>query len=661
MTLEIISLAISLLALIFAGTLAWQIKKKKLREEGSPEALNKAKKIASFIHQGALVFLIKEYKILAGFVLIITVLLALSPIGWQTALAFLLGSIFSALAGFVGLYIATLANLKTAWLVRKSLAKGLRMAFSSGAVMSMTVVGLGLLGISILYLIFKDPEIIYGFGFGASLVALFARVGGGIYTKAADVGADLVGKIERNIPEDDPRNPAVIADNVGDNVGGVAGMGADLFESYTNCIIAAMVLGVSITVVFGSQVITLSLLLASVGIIASFFGIFLTKFLKKFKPSNVLIFGTWFSSGLTAIASYFLIKYYFDSLYFFIAFLIGLISGIIIGLVTEHYTSIKAKPTQEVAQAAKTGAGTSIIAGLSLGFFSTLVPVFTVCAAIYFSYLIAGLYGIAISAVGMLSTLGITLATDCYGPVVDNAAGICQIAGLGDKARERAETLDAVGNTTAATGKGFAISSAALTALVLLVSFTQKTNLVNINIINPQVLIGLFIGGLLPFVFSSFSMKAVGKAASKMIGEVRRQFREISGLMEGKTQPDYKQCISISTEAALQQMIMPGLIAILTPLAIGFVLGPEALGSLLAGSLVVGFLLAVTMANAGGAWDNAKKFIEEGNFGGKGSEPHKAAVVGDVVGDPFKDASGPSLNILIKLMAIISLIIAPLL
>lgn len=653
---EFISIIISLLALAFAGILAWQIKKKKLKEEDAPEALSKAKEIAKFIRQGALTFLAKEYKFLAGFILIISALLALSPIGWQTALAFFFGAVFSALAGFVGLVIATLANLKTAWLARKNLTKSLRMAFSSGSVMAMTVVGLGLFGISVLYLIFKDPQIIYGFGFGASLVALFARVGGGIYTKAADVGADLVGKIEKNIPEDDHRNPAVIADNVGDNVGDIAGMGADLFESYVDCLIAAMVLGTVIVPMFGSQIITLPLLLAGLGIIVSLMGSLLIKLIKQAQPEKILNFSIWTAAFLMAIGSYFLIKYSFEDLRLFIVLLIGLSTGIIIGLVTEHYTSSKAKPTQEIANAALTGAGTVVIAGFSLGFISTLIPVFTISAAIYLSYLLFGLYGIAISAVGMLSTLGVTLAADCYGPVADNAAGICEMAGLEKKARERTEKLDAVGNTTAAVGKGFAIGSAALTALVLIVSFTQLTGLSKINLVDPLVIIGLFIGGLMPFLFSSFSMKAIGKAAGKMVEEVRRQFKEISGLMEGKAEPDYKKCIDISTGAALCQMIIPGLTALLTPVAIGFFLGAEALGGFLAGSLVTGFLLAIAMANAGGAWDNAKKFIEEGNLGGKGSSAHKAAVVGDTVGDPFKDTSGPSLNILIKLMSMVSIV-----
>ncbi len=658
---EIISTIISLFALTFAGLLAWQIKKKKLKEEDSPEIFAKAKKIAFFIQQGALVFLFKEYKILAGFILVISALFALSPIGWPVGLAFFLGASFSSLASFVGLTIATIANIKTAWFSRKSLVKSFRMAFSSGSVMAMAVVGLGLLGISLLYLFFRDPQIIYGFGFGASLIAFFSRVGGGIYTKAADVGADLVGKVEKNIPEDDPRNPAVIADNVGDNVGDIAGMGADLFESYVDCLIAAMVLGTTMIPLLGPQAITLPLLLAGLGILASLIGSLLIKLIKQAQPEKILNLGIWLAALLMTIGSYFLIKHSFETIHLFVVLLIGLITGIIISLITEYYTSPKAKPTQEIAKASRFGAGTTVITGLSLGFFSTLIPVLTISVAIYLSYFLSGLYGIAISAVGMLSTLGITLAADCYGPVADNAAGICQMAGLGEKARERTEKLDAIGNTTAAIGKGFAIGSAALTALVLIVSFTQIVKLSKVDLINPQVIIGLFIGGLMPFLFSSFSMKAVGKTAGKIVEEVRRQFKEIIGLMEGRAKPDYKKCIDLSTGAALSQIIVPGLIAILTPLAIGFLLSPEALAGFLAGALVTGFLLAVVMANAGGAWDNAKKFIEEGHLGGKGSDSHKAAVIGDTVGDPLKDTAGPSLNILIKLMAIISLIIAPLL
>ncbi len=657
---EIIPILIGLFALVFAGFTAWRIKNKKLEEKESPQALARTKEIASFVHQGALTFLFKEYKILASFILLITILLwVLSPAGFKIALAFFFGSVFSALAGFIGLFIATIANLSTAWLARNSLIKSLKMAFSSGSVMAMSVVGLGLFGVGILYLLFKDPQIIYGFGFGASLIALFARVGGGIYTKAADVGADLVGKVEKGIPEDDPRNPAVIADNVGDNVGDVAGMGADLFESYVDCLIAAMVLGVGMTAALGKQAIVFPLLLAGIGILASLIGILAINLRKRGEPANILNFGIWVAAISMIIGSYFLIDYLFDTIHLFVVLLIGLITGLIIGLATEYFTSSKSGIVKGLAYAAKTGAATNIINGLSLGFFSTLIPMLIVCLSIYLSYLLIGLYGIAISAVGMLSTLGITLAADCYGPVADNAGGLCEMANLGDKAKERTAKLDALGNTTAAIGKGFAIGSAALTALVLLISFTQAVNLSMVNLIQPKVIIGLFIGALLPFIFSAFSLKAVGKAASQIVEEVRRQFKEIKGLMEGETKPDYKNCINISTEAALKQMICPGLIAVFSPLIIGFLLGTEALGSFLIGSLTTGFLLALIMANSGGAWDNAKKFIEAGNLGGKGSEVHKAAVVGDTVGDPFKDTAGPSLNILIKLMAIISLIIAP--
>lgn len=659
---EIIPILIGFFALAFAGFTAWRIKNKELKGEESLQALARAKEIASFVHQGALTFLFKEYKILASFILLITILLwILSPMGFKVALAFFFGSIFSALAGFIGLFIATIANLSTAWLARNSLIKSLKMAFSSGSVMAMSVVGLGLFGVSILYLLFKDPQIIYGFGFGASLIALFARVGGGIYTKAADVGADLVGKVEKGIPEDDPRNPAVIADNVGDNVGDVAGMGADLFESYVDCLIAAMVLGAGMTAALSKQTIILPLLLAGMGALASLIGILVISLCKRGEPANILNFGIWIAAIFMTIGSYFLINYLFGTIHLFVVLLIGLITGLIIGLTTEYFTSSKSGIVKKLAYAAKTGAATNIINGLSLGFFSTLIPMLIVCLSIYLSHLLFGLYGIAISAVGMLSTLGITLAADCYGPVADNAGGLCEMADLGDKAKERAAKLDALGNTTAAIGKGFAIGSAALTALVLLISFTQVVNLSMVNLIQPKVIIGLFIGALLPFIFSAFSLKAVGKAASQIVEEVRRQFKEIKGLMEGEAKPDYKNCINISTEAALKQMIFPGLIAVSSPLIIGFLLGAEALGSFLIGSLTTGFLLALIMANSGGAWDNAKKFIEAGNLGGKGSEVHKAAVVGDTVGDPFKDTSGPSLNILIKLMAIISLIIAPLL
>ena len=655
MQLELWTAIIALIGLAFAGWLAYQLKKQPALDE-------KAKEISGYIHEGAMAFLNKEYKILGIFVIAIAVIIWFTPeLSEKTAICFLAGAVFSILAGNIGMRIATAANVRTAEAAKESLNKGLGIAFSSGSVMGLTVVGLGLLGVSLAYYIFRDPNVIYGFGFGASSVALFARVGGGIYTKAADVGADLVGKVEAGIPEDDPRNPATIADNVGDNVGDVAGMGADLFESYVDSMIAAMAFGVLSVATFGPKAVVLPLLLAATGIIAAILGNFIVKLSKNSKPQTILNRGIFSAAILMAIGAYPVIAYTVGKTEVYWALLTGLISGIVIGLITEYYTSDKNKPARRVASAAQSGAGTNIIAGLALGMMSTVVPVLVVCLAIFLSFKFAGLFGIAIAAVGMLSTLGITLATDTYGPVADNAAGIAEMAGMGSEVRQRAEELDAVGNTTAAIGKGFAIGSAALTALVLLVSFGQAVNLQMVNLLDSKVLIGLFIGGLLPCIFSSLSMKAVGEAASDMVVEVRRQFREIPGIMEGTGKPDYKRCIDISTGAALKKMIAPGLITVAAPVVIGLILGPEALVGLLAGSLVVGFLLAVIMANAGGAWDNAKKYIEAGNLGGKGSDTHKAAVVGDTVGDPFKDTSGPSLNILIKLMAIVSLIIAPLL
>ncbi|MBU1164814.1 sodium-translocating pyrophosphatase [Patescibacteria group bacterium] len=654
MPLEFWSIIIAVLGLAYAGYLAYTIKKQPVVDE-------KAKEIAKYIHDGSMAFLNKEYKILFIFVVIIAILIGifLSP---KTAIVFIAGAIFSVIAGNIGMRIATMANVRTAEAVKKDLFAGLRVAFSSGSVMGLSVVSLGLLGVSLAYIIFKDPQIIYGFGFGASSVALFARVGGGIYTKAADVGADLVGKVEAGIPEDDPRNPATIADNVGDNVGDVAGMGADLFESYVDSIIAAMALGLLGKLTFGENAVLLPMLLAATGIIAALLGNFVVRAMKKGKPHKILNYGIWSSAIIMALAAYPLINYIIpNNTGVYWALLTGLVSGIVIGMATEYFTSDANKPTQAVSNASKTGAATNIIAGLALGMISTWVPVAAVCVAIFLSFKFAGLFGIAIASVGMLSTLGITLATDTYGPVADNAAGIAEMAGMGQETRERAEELDAVGNTTAAIGKGFAIGSAALTALVLMVSFGQAVNLNTVNLLSSNVLIGLFIGGLLPCIFSAMTMKSVGKAAMQMVEEVRRQFKEIPGIMEGTAKPDYKKCVDISTAAALQQMILPGIIAVAAPVLVGFILGTESLVGLLAGSLVTGFLLAVIMANAGGAWDNAKKYIEKGNLGGKGSDPHKAAVVGDTVGDPFKDTSGPALNILIKLMAIVSLVIAPLL
>lgn len=644
-------LASSVIALIFAGFLAWRIKKQEVVSK-------KAERISEVIRQGAMAFLNREYKILFIFVIVISALIYyfLSP---KTALAFILGALLSALAGQIGMRVAVLANVRTAERLKNSIRPGLSVAFNSGTVMSMSVVGLGLLGITILYIIFREPTIIYGFGFGASSVALFARVGGGIYTKAADVGADLVGKVEKGIPEDDPRNPATIADNVGDNVGDVAGMGADLFESYVDSIIAAMVIGSVVAI--GDRGILLPMVLAGTGIIISLISNIFVKMGSIGSGHKILNRGIWIATILMAVSSYGLIKHLDFGINIFYAFLAGLLAGLIIGLVTEYFTSNKYRLTQKVAKAAETGAGTNIISGFALGLLSTVVPVIIVSIVIFFAYQWSQLFGIAIAAVGMLSTLGMTLATNTFGPVVDNAAGIAEMAGMDKEVRIRAEELDAIGNTTAAIGKGFAIGAAALTALVLMISYGQMVNLPFIDLLNYKVIIGLFLGGLMPFVFSSFALQAVSKAAMAMVKEVRRQFKTIKGIMTGETEPDYNRCIDISTKAALREMILPSVLSILAPVLVGFILGAAALAGLLAGSIVSGFLLAVTMANAGGSWDNAKKYIEAGNLGGKGSEAHKAAVVGDTVGDPFKDTAGPSLNILIKLMAIIALIIAPLL
>ncbi len=647
-------LIISLIGLSIAGLLSKQIK--KISSDNK-----KADEISLLIKQGAMAFLKKEYSILSAFVLLIAVLLAIF-INWRLAITFACGSIFSALAGYLGMRMATSANVKTVTQVQKNLIAGVKVAFKSGAIMGLVVACLGLLGISFFYLIFKNPQIIYGFGFGASLVALFARVGGGIYTKAADVGADLVGKIEIGIPEDDPRNPAVIADNVGDNVGDVAGMGADLFESYVDSLIASMVLGTMAISLLGPWAVLIPLMLGSLGIIASLIGDLFVFSSKNGSPQFILNKGIWVASALMIVGSFFVLKYASPvGIKIFGAVISGLIAGLVIGFITEYFTSSKYKPTKKLSFSSNSGSGTNIISGLGLGMQSTLVPVLVICATILISYKLIGFYGIGIAAVGMLSTLGITLATDTYGPVADNAAGIAEMAKMGEETRKRAEELDAVGNTTAAIGKGFAIGSAALTAIVLSVSYIQIAGLNVLDIGQPIVMVGLFIGGLMPFLFSSWAMQAVGQSAEKIVQEVRRQFREIKGLLEGKEKPDSIHCIKISTSAALKKMILPGLMAVVIPVLIGFILGKAALGGFLTGAIITGFLLAIMMANAGGAWDNAKKHIEEGNHGGKGSDSHRAAVVGDTVGDPFKDTAGPSLNILIKLMSIVALIIAPLL
>ena len=643
-------IGIGILSLAVALSLSLYILKK-------PAGTAKMQEISEAIHKGALTFLRKEYEVMAIFIaaaaLIIYIFL---ENGAKLAVSFIIGGFASALAGNIGMRIATKANARTTEATKKHIGEGLKLAFYSGAVTGLSVVGIGLLGVSFLYLIFNDPNIIYGFGFGASSIALFARVGGGIYTKAADVGADLVGKVEKGIPEDDPRNPAVIADNVGDNVGDVAGMGADLFESYVNSIIAAMVLGL----VLSASHAILPLSLAALGILASIIGIFFVKAKSEKHLFRALNTGLYASTALAAIFSYLLIKYQNLDTGIFYAALAGLIAGVLIGLFTEYYTSNKNKPTQSIAIAAKTGAGTNVIQGLAVGMLSTLVPVAAVSIAVLAAFKFAGLYGIAIAGVGMLTTLGFTLAIETYGAVADNAAGISEMANVGKETRAKTELLDAVGNTTAAIGKGFAIGSAALTALALFASFTQITKIGVMSISNPNVIVGLFIGGMLPFLFSSFAMQAVGKAASGIVDEVRRQWKTIKGLSQGKAKPDYERCIAISTRSALNQMIMPSLLAIFSPIIVGYIFGLEALGGMLVGSIVSGFSLAIFMANSGGAWDNAKKYIEAGNFGGKGSEAHKAAVVGDTVGDPFKDTAGPSLNILIKLMSIVAIVFVPL-
>jgi K(+)-stimulated pyrophosphate-energized sodium pump len=650
------------LALVFAGCLSFWIMRQ-------PSGTPRMRELSDTIHRGAMTFLNKEYVGIAGFVVVMVAVLALA-INLQTALCFVFGAFLSALAGNLGMRVATKSNARTAEAARKNMGKGLRVGFSSGSVMAMAVVGLGLLGLSIVYHFFPDPEIIVGFGFGASSIALFARVGGGIYTKSADMGADLVGKVEARIPEDDPRNPAVIADNVGDNVGDVAGMGADLFESYVGSIIAALALGYGGLTISGVSIsqadaMLFPLLLAAFGIFCSMAGTF---FVRAGKGSDIgtlhaaLNKGVFGSAILAAIVAYFLVDQVLGVIGVFYAVLAGLVSGIVIGLSAEYFTESRYSPVRLIAESSKTGPATNIVSGFSVGMFSTAIPVAAVCVAIGLAWHFAGLYGIAIAAVGMLSTLGITLATDTYGPVADNAAGIAEMAEMGRRVRTRAEKLDAVGNTTAAIGKGFAIGSAALTALALFSAYIDKVGVkaAALSITEPMVIVGLFIGAMLPFLFSALTMRAVGSGASLIVREVRSQFRRIPGLMRGRSKPDYERCIAISTTAALRNMVLPGALAVVTPIVIGLVLGPEALGGLLAGAIVVGLLLAITLANAGGAWDNAKKYIEGGKFGGKGSETHAASVIGDTVGDPFKDTSGPSLNILIKLMSMAALLFAPL-